>query len=155
MQCCISFCTGLRNSSTGVPMVMTTGPVWPIAPGDDVNSSLLPANALANSGAAPCSINGSLPALMVASAVSLRSLILTVRPASAKARTSGIPTWPAPPTTVIFAVCAPVGPDGAVLVDAIFNWVPYRPSWEYLTKLPCLGPAALQTDQLGRFPVLS
>src|SRR6476659_11057041 len=124
-------------------MVMTTGPVRSIASGDDVKSSLLPASALASSGAAPCSMNGSLPDLSVASAVSLRSLMFTVRPASAKASTSGIPTWPAPPTTVTSAVFEPVGPDGAVLVDAMFNWIPYRRNGHYLSKnyhgsaLPC------------------
>jgi hypothetical protein len=50
--------------------------------------------------------------------------MFTVRPASAKASTSGIPTCPAPPTTVISALFAPVGLDGVVLVDAIFNWIP-------------------------------
>jgi hypothetical protein len=46
---------------------------------------------------------------------------------------------------VTSAVFAPVGPDGAVLVDAMFNWIPYRRNGDYLSKLPRLGPAVLQT----------
>ena len=103
MQSCTAFCTGLRNSSTGVPMVITTGPLRLIALGDDVKISRLSAKALAKSGAAPCSMNGNLPDRSVASVASLRSLMLTVIPASAKASTSGTPTWPAPPTTVMSA----------------------------------------------------
>src|SRR5262245_17174303 len=107
-------------------MVIITGPACPIAPGDDVKSNLLPASARASNGAAPCSMNGNFPDLNVASAASLRSLTLTVSPASAKASTSGMPTWPAPPTTVMSALFALLESDGAVLVDAIFNWSPCR-----------------------------
>jgi hypothetical protein len=97
-----------------------------IGHGFPVKSSLLLASALAGSDAALCSMNGSLRDLSVASVDSLRSLTLTINPASAKAGTRVTPTWPAPPTTVTSAVFAQVGPDGAVLVDAIFNWFPCR-----------------------------
>lgn len=102
-------------------MVMMTGAVRPIALADEVKSNFLPASALARSGEAPCSMNGNFPDLSVASAVSLISWTLTVRPASANARTSGMPTWPHPPTTVRSARFAVLELDGAVLVDAIFN----------------------------------
>src|SRR5262245_32848237 len=125
-------------------MVIITGPVRPIASGDDVKSNLLPASARASNGAAPCSMNGNLPDLNVASAASLRSLTLTVSPASAKARTSGTPTWPAPPTTVMSALFALLEPDGAVLVDAIFNWSPCRPecalSYQIVSARPLSPP---------------
>ncbi len=121
MQRWISACTGLRNSSTGVPMVTMTGPVRLISFGEDVKMSRRLSNAFANSGAAPCSINGNFPELSSASAASLMSLTLTVRPASARASTSGMPTWPAPPTTVRSAVLTPAGTDGALLADVMFK----------------------------------
>ena len=47
MQRCTACCTGLRNSSTGVPMVTMTGPRRLIALGDEVKISRLFASALA------------------------------------------------------------------------------------------------------------
>jgi hypothetical protein len=99
-----------------------------IGHGFPVKSSLLLDSGLASSDAALCSMNGSLPDLSVANADLLRSLTFTLKPASAKAGTRGTPTWPAPPTIVTSGVFAQVGPDGAVLVDAIFNWFPCRQS---------------------------
>ena len=72
-------------------------------------------------GAAPCSMNGSLPDRSSASTASLRSLMLTVMPASAKASTSGIPTWPPPPTTVRSACAVPLWAIGVDLVDGEFK----------------------------------
>ena len=121
MQCCTAACTGLRNSPTGVPMVTMTGPRRLIALDDEVKMSRLFAKALLKSGAAPCSMNGSLPDRSVANTASLRSLTLTVIPASAKASTSGIPTWPPPPTTVRSACVVPLWVVGVGLEDGLFN----------------------------------
>src|SRR6185369_11647127 len=106
MHSWITLRTGLRNSSTGVPMVMITGPLVDMSSGRLVKNSRLSANALVSSGWAPLSMNGTRPDFKVASVCSLRSLTLSVSPFAANDSTSGIPTWPAPPTTVKSAVLA-------------------------------------------------
>ena len=106
MHSWITLRTGLRNSSTGVPIVMITGPLVEMSSGRLVKNSRLSASALVSSGCAPFSMNGTRPDFKVASVCSLRSLTLTVSPLAANDSTSGIPTWPAPPTTVKSAVLA-------------------------------------------------
>src|SRR3978361_1784172 len=51
-------------------------------------------------------MNGTRPDFKVASVSSLRSLTLTLSPLAANDSTNGMPTWPAPPTTVKSAVFA-------------------------------------------------
>jgi len=82
----------VRNSSTGVPMVTMTGPLRVIASGADVKTSRLFASALASKGAAPCSMNGSLPDPQRRQHRLVAVVTLTVSPASVKASTSGMPT---------------------------------------------------------------
>ena len=114
-QFCTTRRTGLRNSSIGVPMVTITGPPVEIRSGAWVNTSRLAASALASTASAPSSMKGRRPACSVFNVSWLRSLTLTRKPASASASTSGMPTWPAPPTTVMSAFSIVVGASGVAM----------------------------------------
>jgi len=92
--------TGLRNSSTGVPMVMITGPARGYLAGPAGEEQPFVGKRLNEQRLGVVSMKGTRPDFNVARVCSLMSLMLTVSPLAANDSTSGMPTWPAPPTTV-------------------------------------------------------